>query len=325
MTYQQAPMRDRAEHHRVPFVAAAPLPRWRQLGRLLAGGLAAIPIMRLVSVLVLLTPLAAHAQCPGHFSGTNVRAPGEPTTLDWSYPGAEACTIRSLAETHSKLPSEGHLEIPLRVSTTFELNCQSTHGSASANPMPSCYVTVPVAQSLVKILALVAEPNTIVNDSAATATLRVTVTGRKGGAGACKAQAIGSSEAKNFVDCPDNRTSFCLSAAPHYDTAYRVTCEGFGDGNTDERDVQVRVVGPVGIAKFTATPPTVANGAATTLEWNALNAKACRLDPGAVEVLPATGVAHPAPKQYTAYRLTCEGWDKPVTTVQAEVGVAVTP
>jgi len=90
--------------------------------------------------------------------------------------------------------------------------------------------------------------------------------------------------------------TFTLTAS----TTFTLTCD------SATQTVAVTVAPPPApiIGSFTASPSTIAFGAATTLAWSSTHATGCTINPGAIAV-PASGTLARSPIANTTYTITC--------------------
>lgn len=97
--------------------------------------------------------------------------------------------------------------------------------------------------------------------------------------------------------------------APANTTEYTLTCSGLGDDVRATVNVEVN---SVEIAEFAIAPTTIDPGQEASLRWRVLRSSARAIDQG-IGSVEATGSASVNPDRDTAYTLTCEGPNGPVS------------
>ncbi len=214
---------------------------------------------------------------------------GGVATLTWSSANATACTA-SGGWSGTEPTSGTFTTLALSATTTFTLSCAGATGTSPATAAVTITVSGPAPTATLK-----ANPMTVQTGSAAS------LTWSSANATACTASG-GWSGAK-----PTNGSASTgpLSAT----TSFSLSCAGAAGTSPAIATVTVTVVAalPPTIA-LTASPASVVNGAATTLNWSSTNATACTASGGWGGNLPPSGSAmSSALTAATTFTLICTG------------------
>jgi hypothetical protein len=209
-------------------------------------------------------------------------ASGAATTLTWSSTNATSC-MASGGWSGTLATSGSQSTGALTQSTTYSLSCTGPSGTSSI-----ASVTV----NIIPTATLAADPTSVLSGGTSMLTWSST------DATSCQAGGAWSGTLATTGTQP--------TAALTTDSVFTITCTGPG-GNSAAATASVSVV-PLPTVNLTATPMSIAQGAAAMLTWSSTNATACTASGGWSGSLPASGTQSTgALASSTTYSLTCTG------------------
>jgi trimeric autotransporter adhesin len=232
---------------------------------------------------------------------------GGSSMLSWSSTNATSCTASggwSGSETTSGSKSTG----ALTANTSYTVTCTGTGGSATQSA--TITVTKPAPT-----VTLSVSPGTVASGASSTLSWSSTY------ATSCTASGGWSgSEATS-----SSKSTGALTA----NTSYTLTCTGAG--GTAAQSATVTVTAPLPTVTLSASPSTIASGAASTLTWSSTNATACTAS-GAWSGSKATSGSSSTGgiTSTSSYTLTCNGAggsaaNKATVTVTPTLTISGTP
>ena len=227
------------------------------------------------------------------FTATAVEVtPGSPVTLSWNASAATGCSLAWSSGRYDGASSDSYTDHPA-TSTTYTLTA-----SGQGEPV---WAQLTVTVQTPKVLSFGASASEIAQGTP------VSLAWETIHAATCTLTFYpGTGPAPPPLGVPMSSTDYVVY--PPSSGTYHL--EAVGEGRTVSSDQPVAVQ-PVSIQTFTATPSTIAPGAAATLAWSTEWASGCQVEPGLgpVQTSWQTPVS---PAADTMYTLTAAGGGGPV-------------
>ena len=232
--------------------------------------------------------------------GPSAISSGASATLTWSSTNATACTA-SGAWSGTKALSGSQSTGALTAGATYTLSCTGTGGSAQQSATVSVKAAAPT-------VSLSVSPSSITRGNSAS------VVWSSSHATSCSASGAWS----GTKAISGSQSTGALTA----NATYSLTCTGAGGNAVQSATVTVTPT-PTAAVRLSASPSTIASGAASTLTWSSTNATSCTAS-GAWSGSKATSGSQStgALTANATYSLTCTGTGGGATQATT---VSVTP
>ena len=239
-------------------------------------------------------------------------AQGGSSDLTWGSANATSCTASSAEDPSWSGPRDiagGTVAVSPSATSTYTLICSGAGGATS----PAANVTVTVTGAVTATLG--ANPNSIALGGSSELTWGST------NATSCTASSVEDPSWSGARAVSGGS----VNVSPTVNATYTLVCSGPGGASSAPANVTVSV-GPAPTAQLSATPPAIAPGGSSTLDWSSTGATSCAGVGFSTAGAPA-GSVEVTPSATTNYSVTCTGAGgatSPAANATVTVGSAVT-